>query len=401
MAEMSETNPPFSTCSCCCECSTESRVSLWLKAGGMLVFVIALYIVFKQLGIFTLSSSIEGTVGLGAAFLTGVIAATSSCLAVVGGLLLSVSAKWCESHPDAAHGQKLRPLLTFNLGRLAGYFVLGGLVGLLGQSLSLTPRSTGYVTLFLAAVMLILGLNILRILPKKFCRIPLPAGMTKKIQEFSHSNNPTAPLALGAFTFFLPCGFTQSMQLLALGSGSFLAGGLIMLMFALGTLPALLGISIVSSFVEGAPARLFFRFSGALVLLLGFLNLRAGLILSGIDPDALAARFIPGMALEERSNDPFVTIDDQGRQVMSMYVTDRGYQPANFTIASGKETWIYALAPNGVSGCASMLVDTTHNLQTPIRQGGNWLGPIANLESGSSFLLTCSMGMFKANVHVM
>ncbi len=174
-----------------------------------------------------------------------------------------------------------------------------------------------------------------------------------------------------------------------------------MLMFALGTLPSLLGISLLSSFVEGRPARLFLNFSGALVLLLGLLNIRSGLVLTGIDPDALAGMFIPGYAQEIRSSDPFVTVDPQGRQVMSMYVTDRGYEPASFTIAPGKETWVYALAPKGVSGCASMLVDSTHNLQTPIRQGGNWLGPIGKMDSGSSFLLTCSMGMFKASVHVM
>lgn len=384
-----------------CDCCHARPRNTLLHAGGMLVFVIALYLVLKTFGVFSFASSVEGTVGLGAAFVTGLIAATSSCLAVVGGLLLSVSAKWCESHPQATHAQKLRPLLMFNLGRLAGYFLLGGLVGWLGQSLSLSPASTGYVTLFLAMVMVVLGLNILQVLPKKFCRIPLPARMTKKIHGLAESHNPAAPLTLGALTFFVPCGFTQSMQLLALGSGSFLAGGLIMFVFALGTLPALLGISVVSSYVEGAPARLFFRFAGALVLLLGFLNLRAGLILTGTDPDALLGRFIPVFATEVRSNDPFVTVDNEGRQIMSMYVTDNGYEPANFTIAPGKETWVYAVAPKGVSGCASMLVDTTHNLQTPIRQGGNWLGPIAKLDSGSSFLLTCSMGMFKASVRVM
>ena len=204
---------------------------------------------------------------------------------------------------------------------------------------------------------------------------------------------------MGGLTFFLPCGFTQSMQLLALGSGNFLTGGMIMLVFALGTLPALLGISVMSSVLEGRSARWFLSFSGAVVLLLGFLNLQSGLLLMGYD----ASRVLRTTETAQATDDPYVTIDGQGRQIMSMYVSSEGYSPSNFTIRPGLETWVYAIAPNGVAGCASFLVDSTHNLQTPIKKGTNWLGPIAksDLAPKTDFVLTCSMGMLRANVHVM
>ncbi|MDR2416217.1 MAG: sulfite exporter TauE/SafE family protein [Candidatus Peribacteria bacterium] len=38
-------------------------------------------------------------------------------------------------------------------------------------------------------------------------------------------------------TFFVPCGFTFAMQLYAMQTGSFLSGGVVMLLFAVGTLP--------------------------------------------------------------------------------------------------------------------------------------------------------------------
>lgn len=391
----------MSDCDCSCDCSSERASGRWLRAGGMLLFVIALYLVVRNFGIFSLSSSVEGAVGLGTVFLVGLVAAASSCLAVVGGLLLSVSAKWSEAYHPATKWEKFRPLFLFNLGRLAGYFALGGLAGLLGKSLTLSPYATGILTVVIAVVMIVLGLNILRILPKKYCRIPLPAAMTRRIHNLSQSESLGAPLLLGALTFFLPCGFTQSMQLLALGSGGFVAGGMIMFVFALGTLPALLGLSVVSSVVEGRPARWFLSFSGAVVLLLGFLNLQSGFLLMGRDPLALIPGFRPA-PVAEATNDPYVTIDDQGRQIMSMYVTETGYSPSNFTIRPGLETWVYAIAKDGVSGCASFMVDATHGLQTPIKQGGNWLGPIAknSLAPKSDFVITCSMGMLRANVHV-
>ena len=365
----------------------------------MLAAVIALYVILQRFGFASLAPSAEGAAGLGTIVVIGLVAATSSCLAVVGGLLLTVSAKYAEAFHPTNRWEKFRPLLLFNIGRLGGYFVLGGLAGLLGRSLTLSPSSTGLLTAVIAVVMIVLGLNILRILPKQYCRIPLPAAMTGKIRGLAQSRNPLAPLAVGAVTFFLPCGFTQSVQLIALGSGSFLAGGMIMLAFAVGTLPTLLGISMVSSLVEGRAARVFLRFSGAVVLLLGVLNLQSGLLLMGYDVQSAIAGFLPSTAhVQAQTDDPYVSIDDKGRQIMSIYVSDSGYAPSNLTIRPGLETWIYAIAKEGVSGCLSFLIDSTHNLQTPIAKGGNWLGPIANPKS--DFVLTCSMGMFRANVHV-
>lgn len=384
----------------CETCSTAQSGSYFLtllRAAGMLILVIVAYAILKRLGIFSLTSSTEGAVGLGTIFVLGLIAATSSCLAVVGGLLLSVSAKWSENfHPDS-RWEKFQPLFLFNVGRLGGYFLLGGLAGVLGKSLTLSTHSTGVLTVVISAVMILLGLNILHIVPKKFCRIPLPKSMTQHIHHLSQSESLGAPLILGALTFFLPCGYTQSMQLLALGSGGFVAGGLIMFVFALGTLPSLLGISLLSSLLEGRSSRWFLNFSGAVVILLGVFNVQSGLLLMGYDTSTLNPWGSTPIA--QASNDPFVTIDSQGRQIMSMYVTDSGYKPSNFTIRSGLETWIYAIAPNGVSGCATFLVDSTHNLQTPIKQGSNWLGPIEKPDH--DFVVTCSMGMLKANIHVM
>ena len=375
----------------------------WSEVGGMLVLIAAGYLLLKHFGVFALSKNAEGVASLGAVFAVGLVAATSTCLAVVGGLLLAVAAKWTETHQNAPRWQRFQPLLSFNLGRLAGYFVLGGIVGLIGSAITLSPRGTGVLTLLIAVVMIVLGLNILRIVPKRYCTIPLPRVLQQRIRSLSESNNAFSPALLGAVTFFLPCGFTQSMQLLALGTGNFLQGGIIMLVFALGTLPALLGLSVASSLAEGRVMRWFLTFSGALVLVLGVFNIQSGLLLTGVDATGIAqtaiSRLLPGKAVQSvPGSDPYVTVDAEGRQIVSMTVSNTGYSPENFTIDAGRQTWIYAVAPQGVGGCASMLTDPTHNLSTPIAQGGNWLGPIVNPQS--DFVLTCSMGMMRANVRV-
>ncbi len=365
----------------------------WGEGAFMILIIVFGYLILKQIpGSIHFGS--RNAAGLGAVFLIGLTAAFSTCMALVGGLLVSVSAKWYETYNPKNRWDKFRPLLQFNVGRLIGYFLFGGIVGLIGTALAPTVQMTGVLTIVIAIVMIMLGLNILKIVPKKYCSIPLPRSFVMKIRGLAESKHPLMPGLLGALTFFVPCGFTQSMQILALASGSFLSGALIMFVFALGTLPSLLGISAASSMLEGSYGRHFFKFAGAFSLFLGLLNLNSGFILTGVDlQNAVVQALRPAMGQTKN-----VTIDENGKQIITITVTDDGYYPNNITIDPGIDTWIYAVAPNGVSGCATMLTAPTYNLSTPIQVGENWLGPIKN--PTKDFVIACSMGMLKANIHV-
>lgn len=359
----------------------------------MMVGLVAIYQVLQEFNIFSFGASAEGSLGLGTIFLIGLTASFSTCLAMVGGLLLSVSAKWADIRPKSAGIRKLTPLLHFNAGRLLGYFVFGGLTGLLGELLILSIQTTGLITIVLSVAMIVLGLNILGLLPKRFCRIPLPPFLLQRIRRMSTGSGASTPFLLGAATYFVPCGFTQSMQLFALSSGSFLTGATVMLVFALGTLPALLGISALSSFAEGRSGKLFFTFAGTASFLLGAMNLQSGLLLTGID----VTRYLPSYELQVQAYDPNVTIDRNGQQIISVEVTDRGYSSASFTIDPDRPTWIYANAPETLSGCISNMSIPTYGMSSQISKGENWLGPI---QPTKDFAFMCNMGMFKADVHV-
>lgn len=77
-------------------------------------------------------------------------------------------------------------------------------------------------------------------------------------------------MALGVLTFVLPCGFTQSMQLYALGLGNPIKSGLTMLTFALGTLPILAAVSAISiKFNKGRNGEIFFKTVGFLLIAFG------------------------------------------------------------------------------------------------------------------------------------
>lgn len=370
----------------------------WMEIGGALLIIFALYKLLKAFDIALVASTASTAATLGGTFVIGLVAGTSSCLAVTGGLLLSTAAKYNEVHRAQNAWEKFRPLLHFNIGRLASYFVLGGLVGLIGRSITLTPRMTGYMNIIVAFIMIYLALSILKIVPKGSFPIRPPKRLSHWIANLSENPHPAAPFTLGALTFFLPCGFTQSLQLAALASGSFTDGALTMFAFALGTLPALLGISAISSTAKGTFSHLFLRFSGTLVFVLALWNMNSGLLLTGIDAKGFLTNLAPGSSTAYAGNDPYVTEDPNGTQVINMRVTAYGYEPNSFTVKAGKPTIVRASAGSNIGGCTSVLTSPSLGLTKFLQPNQvNELGPFTPT---GDFFLTCSMGMVRANVRV-
>lgn len=362
----------------------------WMEIGGALVIIFALYQLAQAFDLVSLAPSTSGALSLGGIFVIGLVAGTSSCLAVTGGLLLALAAKHNEIHQAETPWQKFKPLLHFNLGRLVSYFVLGGFVGVLGQSITLSTRMSGYMNIVVALVMLYLALTILEIIPKGSFPIRPPKKLSRWISNLSESDHPAAPFSMGALTFFLPCGFTQSLQLAALASGSFLTGGMMMFVFALGTLPSLLGISAISSTATGTFSRLFLRFSGALVLILALFNLNSGFALTGFD---LSSVFAGG----SQQGTPAAPTMNGDVQEVSMAVTSYGYEPRNLTIKAGVPVR-WKINGDEAYGCTSVMTIPSLNISKPLRQGENIIEFTASQKGQLAFM--CSMGMVRGSFTV-
>jgi len=363
----------------------------WMEIGGALLLIFAAYKLLQTFDLVSLAPSTSGALSVGGIFLIGIVAGTSSCLAVTGGLLLALAAKHNEVRQAATPWQKFKPLLHFNLGRLASYFVLGGFVGVLGQSITLSTRMSGYMNIIVACVMLYIALTILEIIPKGSFPIRPPKKLSRWIANLSESEHPAAPFSMGALTFFLPCGFTQSLQLAALASGSFLTGGIMMFTFALGTLPSLLGLSAISSTATGSFSRLFLRFSGTLVLLLALFNLNSGFALTGLDLSSVFAKGTQPAAAPA----PIVNGDVQE---VSMKVTTAGYVPKNLTIKAGVPVR-WKVDGTDAYGCTSVMTIPSLNVTQALRQGENIIEFTAPNKGQLAFM--CSMGMVRGSFTVL
>jgi len=356
----------------------------------VLVVVLAIYFILNRFDLIPEGLSVGENMSYGFIFAIGLVAAVSSCLAVTGGLLLAVAGRYAEAHPHMTGIKKFRPHLYFNVGRVVGYTLLGGLIGAAGSIFTLSTRLTGVLTIAASIVMIFLGFQLLNIFPdlRRF-QPKLPKFIAHQVHGASESaDHPTAPFMLGAATFFLPCGFTQALQLYILSKGSFTVGALTMLVFSLGTLPALLSLSALSSFLKGATQRHFFRFVGVVVVLLGILNIGNGLSLAGTDINL--GTLFTNRSANSQEQSALASLEN-GKQVISMKVVGYDYQPATFSVRQGVPVE-WHIDGSQAAGCARSLIADGFDITVILPQNGEQVVEFVPQQTGT-FPFSCSMGM--------
>lgn len=213
------------------------------------------------------------------AFIVGIVASLSTCMAVVGGVVISLSAKYAD-------GGRALPLGIFHLSRIISFFLLGGILGIIGSAFILSTSAVIIINLLLMIFMLSIGFNLLGL------KLGFQPRMPKFISKAGIGNleNPklskiVLPILAGITTFFLPCGFTQTMQFTAFSTGNFVSGAITMLAFALGTFPVLGAISVLSFNLGKNKYRDYFNATaGFIVLGFSIISLLTILSLAGILP---------------------------------------------------------------------------------------------------------------------
>jgi hypothetical protein len=212
-------------------------------------------------------------------FMLGVLG-TGHCVGMCGPLIFALPGRT----------GRFIPHVWYHLGRVATYVAVGGLLGGLGAALAqLTGVDTKpdvaalQVWLRILAAALLAALGALRLgwvrEPRWFERLNperIP-GFRRALAGAADSRSQAAFFLVGLMLGFLPCGLSYGAFAAALGTGSAAAGALLVLAFAVGTVPGLLLLGTGLSALVRRYRRPSDVIAGLLMLLMAVMLLRKAL----------------------------------------------------------------------------------------------------------------------------
>ena len=358
----------------------------WIIPIIISLALITLYIILKRTGLLDFINLNNSSVSYGVSFLIGIVASVSTCFVIVGSVVIAFNEKYNSEKSGNTFSNSIVPNFLFQSGRIVTFFVLGGILGLLGGELNLSGRFVSIYTIIVAIVMLILSINILGILPSLNLGFKMPKSIGRSFSKLKDSRNFIAPMLLGGLTFFLPCGFTQSMQIFALTSGSFTKGALSLFFFALGTFPVLLLTGITAAWTKNRKMVVFQKVAGILILVFAISTFRAGFSLIRVSESILSSS--NNTTVEQSNNVPA----PQNEQIVEMHITYTGFEPQVLNIKKGVPVkWV--IYGDQVTGCTNHIVIPELNISSPMQAGENIIRFTPQKEGTINF--SCWMGMVR------
>ena len=210
------------------------------------------------------------------AMFMGGLLGSGHCLGMCGGFVVTIGANR-RSLPDNLVRQ-----MVYTLGRLFTYGFLGGLAGTFGAYLVrldlpfLTMQSA--LSLVAGVAMVLVGLTQLGVVrwPRRL-KTGACGGMTATLLgHFLRLPATAAVFLAGVFTGFLPCGLVYTFLALAMSTRDPFYGGLSMIVFGIGTAPALIALGCGSTLLSLAARRRVHQLAACFVLLLGGVTIWRG-----------------------------------------------------------------------------------------------------------------------------
>lgn len=372
------------------------------KIVGLSSVAFLLFIGYRQLSGFGYApsylSQLEQTQNYLLFSATGLIAGFSTCAALVGGIILSMSKQWNEKYIDSdSTWVKSTPHIMFHIGRVVSFTIFGAILGtilpllinLFGENSQNIFESSSYknfIDLIVNFLILFLALQMLEVSWVKKLSPTMPKFITRQVANDSISNR-LQPVLVGAYSFFVPCSFTLFVQSIALTSGSSLTGALILFFYSLGTLIPLSLISISSVGLNHKP-HMTARFNyviGVFLALVSFVNLTDLLM-----PDISRAKSTD-LEITSTSAD-FVNLNAQGVQVMQITAQgDSYYSDDPRALRLGVPT-VFEIDNQGAVGCYTFVkIPKLVENYLPLESGKNYLEFTPDKEG--RFYLDCAMEM--------
>jgi len=211
---------------------------------------------------------------LSAALLAGLLG-SAHCL----GMCAGISGLFAVNTGVATLRSELPFAITYNLGRVLSYSLLGVIVGAFGSVIiKASPAIASGIRMLSGIVIILVGLKVAFDLRYLNAIERMGATLWSRIAPAARNLVPvtTLPraLGLGLIWGWLPCGLVYSVLLIAATSADATSGALIMIAFGIGTMPAMvmtgLGAAKLSQLMRRRGTRVGL---GLLIVVLGVLTI--------------------------------------------------------------------------------------------------------------------------------
>lgn len=208
----------------------------------------------------------------GAALLAGFLG-SAHCFGMCGG----ISGLFAANASASSLRNDMPKAIAYNLGRIMTYAVVGALIAAIGAAfIDVIPKLAGPVRLASGVLIILVGLQVAfrwRLLaPVENLGARLWSRVAPSGSRLFPVTSIFGALRLGLLWGLLPCGLVYSALLIAASTADALHGSLIMLMFGLGTMPAMLATGLGAARIASFASKNHL-YAGLLIVILGAVTL--------------------------------------------------------------------------------------------------------------------------------
>jgi sulfite exporter TauE/SafE len=318
------------------------------------------------------------------AFLTGLTTGGISCVAVQGGLLAT----------SITENNRYKNVGVFLIAKLVAYTILGFLLGTIGSALIISSTLQAWMQIIIGIFMIITAARLLDIHPIfRYFVIQPPKFVYKFMRNESKNKSTFTPLILGLMTVLIPCGITQAMMVLAVGTRSGILGAAILFAFVLGTSPVFFTIGVAASSLMKNKG--FVYFASFVIVVLGILSINSGQVLRG---SAQTLQNYWKVISQTSSNNTAVNTNSNNQQEVLITATSNGYTTETKTLKVGTPVKLTMVSHN-VQSCARSFLIPSLGISKILPQDGNTEIEFTPKKTGI-LSYSCGMGMYTGSFNV-
>lgn len=208
-------------------------------------------------------------------FAAGILG-SAHCIGMCGGLVSAFFMRFSSEQSG------ILPYLAYHGARIGIYILIGVIAAIIGTafiSTGMLGKGQSVLQIVAGLVVILLGLDMLGLLPRRITFGFLPLNKLRASFIAAAEKGPViGAMTGGAINGIMPCPLTLAIVIKAVTAPTPLEGGLLMLAFGLGTLPAMLFVSLIFGKLAPRLRSYMMRAAAVFVIVLGVNTIFAGIM---------------------------------------------------------------------------------------------------------------------------